>query len=104
MVGPTKLRATWLRLVNDGLPDNAALSAKAFIAAGEDIFSGLDFSALDAAYLVTAADLVTTEVPPGALGGAATLCTLGGVRSFRTVPPRARFKLNRGGGSPAQHL
>ena len=62
VVGPIKLRALWLRLVHDGLPDDAALDSREFHAAAESIVTGLDFSALDPAYLLLAGDLRDTQV------------------------------------------
>ena len=74
-IGPARLRAHWLRLTQDGLTHDSALSLKDFRAEREQVLAGLDHSNLDAAHLVVAADLVATEPPAGGVGGAGTLYT-----------------------------
>ena len=63
-----KLRGLWLRLVADGVPDDAELTSREFHAAAGAVVGGLDFSALDPAYLLTFADLHFTQ-PPAAIAG-----------------------------------
>ena len=63
VVGPAKLRAHWLRNVQDGLPDDSAMSLKEFRAERDQVHAGLDFSNLDAAHLRGAHPLLFA-VPP----------------------------------------
>ena len=65
VVAPLKLRAHWLRLIADGIPDTAALALHEFHAACESLLGGLDYSNLHADYLVTHADLFDTH--PGSV-------------------------------------
>jgi hypothetical protein len=85
VIDPAKMRVAWLRLLADGLDDAASLTSKRFRYERDSILSGLDYAALAAGYLVTAADMFPTEVPAGAMGGAATLWIRSTtIRSFAT--------------------
>eukprot|EP00900_Chrysochromulina_parva_P025545 jgi/Chrpa1/7624/Chrysochromulina_OHIO_Genome00018241-RA len=55
------------------MDDAVSLTSKRFRFERDSILSGLDYAALAAGYLVTAADMFPTEVPAGAIGGAGTL-------------------------------
>ena len=69
VVAPLKLRALWLRLVHDGMPDDAALDSHEFHATAESIVAGLDITALDPAYLLLAADILPTQVSVAVAAG-----------------------------------
>jgi hypothetical protein len=85
VISPLKMRVAWLQLLADGLDDAASLTSKRFRYERDSILSGLDYAALAAGYLVTAADMFATEVPAGAMGGAGTLWIRSTtIRSFAT--------------------
>ncbi|KOO35081.1 hypothetical protein Ctob_016543, partial [Chrysochromulina tobinii] len=85
VIDPAKMRVAWLRLLADGLDDAVSLTSKRFRYERDSILSGLDYAALAAGYLVTAADMFPTEVPAGAVGGAGTLWIRSTtIRSFAT--------------------
>ena len=85
VIDPAKMRVAWLRLLADGLDDAVSLTSKRFRYERDSILSGLDYAALAAGYLVTAADMFPTEVPAGPVGGAGTLWIRSTtIRSFAT--------------------
>ena len=85
VIGPAKMRVAWLQLLADGQDDAAPLTSKRFRYERDTVLAGLDYAALNAGYLVTAADLLLTEVSAGAMGGGATLWIRSTtIRSFAT--------------------
>ena len=72
--GPAKLRALWLHIIGvGGVVATSALSIDEFDEAAEASHDALDYNALPAAVLLTAADLFAVEPAAGALGGLPTL-------------------------------
>jgi hypothetical protein len=80
------------------MDDAVSLTSKRFRFERDSILSGLDYAALAAGYLVTAADMFPTEVPAGAIGGAGTLWIR---RSKRSDTIIMKFMNTR---KPAPHL
>ena len=73
VLSPTKLRAVFHFLTQNGIATTQELSQSEFLAAGETVINTINMAAFPAALLVVHADLFATEAPAGAVGGAASI-------------------------------